>query len=68
MVWDITDGKFAFARRNNWVMAWYCPSNKSLKTGINRGDNTVYKKSVKKSTCPKKCVDNIPADNYSKCY
>lgn len=68
MVWDIENGKFAFARRNNWVMAWYCPSDKTAKTGINRGDNATYKKAINKSTCEKKCVDNLVADNFSKCY
>jgi hypothetical protein len=65
VVWDVTAGKVAFARRGKYVMAWYCPSGK---TGINVGDASAYVKAVKDSTCEKACNDDLAKDLYSKCY
>lgn len=66
MVWEISNGKIAFARRGKFVMAWYCPSGSA--GGINVGDAAAFKKAVKPDTCPKPCTDNISGDRYSKCY
>lgn len=64
-VWNIADGKVAFARRGQFVMAWYCPSGK---TGINTGNKDSYLAAVKPDTCIKPCKDDITTDLYSKCY
>jgi len=66
VVWNIKAGKFAFARRGQYIMAWYCPSGKE--PGINMGAATAYIASVKPDTCPKTCTDNLAGDLYSKCY
>jgi hypothetical protein len=58
------DNKFkvAFARKFNYVVAWYCPSGS---TGINAGS---YLTNVARDTCPKKCKDDLANDRFLKCY
>lgn len=67
MVWDISAGKVAFARRGKFVMAWYCPGGSA---GINAGDPAAFKAAVKKDTCNdgKKCEADVAGDQYNKCY
>jgi len=65
IVWNISDGKVAFARRGSFVMAWYCPSGT---TGINVGDASAYLAKIKPDTCEKPCLDDLVSDGYSKCY
>jgi hypothetical protein len=58
------DNKFkvAFARKFNYVIAWYCPAGS---TGINAGS---YLTNVARDTCPKKCKDDLANDQFLKCY
>jgi len=58
------DNKFkvAFARKFNYVIAWYCPAGS---TGINAGS---YLTNVARDTCPKKCKDDLANDRFLKCY
>jgi len=66
MVWKTKTGKVAFARRNGYVMAWYCPSGTA---GINVGDAAAFRGAVKADTCAAgSCADNLTADRYKKCY
>jgi hypothetical protein len=71
MVWKGAggDGKFtvAFARRFDSVIAWYCPSGANNKEwGINASG--FAKKNVARSSCEKKCKDDLTNDGFLKCY
>jgi len=66
VVWSVSNGRAAFARRGSYVMAWYCPSGGS--SGINMGGVNAYTINVKPDSCPKPCKDNIAIDLYSRCY
>jgi hypothetical protein len=54
--------KVAFARRFNYVAAWYCPAGTG---GINSGSALA---NVARETCPKKCTDDLTNDRFLKCY
>jgi hypothetical protein len=56
--------KVAFARRFNYVIAWYCPGRQAT-NGINSSN---YSKNVKPSTCPKTCKDKLNEDKFRICY
>jgi hypothetical protein len=87
VVWDDPTGatsfKVAFARRHNFVLAWYCPGPTADKPsyGVNAPRDKItdgqyieadyaanYAKSVKDSNCKKKCENDLVKDRYAKCY
>jgi hypothetical protein len=58
------DNKFkvAFARKFNYVIAWYCPAGSA---GINAGS---FLTNVARDTCKKQCKDDLANDKFKKCY
>jgi uncharacterized protein YkwD len=68
MVWNgvAPDNNFkvAFARKFNFVVAWYCPGRKET-NGINSSN---YIKNVNASTCIKTCKDDLTNDKFRICY